>query len=87
MLKAVFERIGNEALKRVLEAEAALPGATGAEKRDFVARRLDEMVKLPWWLEPFDGALFGLAIDVVCGALNESFGHRWQKLTKEAGKR
>lgn len=58
------------AVQLVIEAEKNLPGATGAEKRANVIRRLDETVRLPWYAEPFDGPAFGLLVDMVCEKLN-----------------
>lgn len=54
----------------VIATEKELPGATGAEKRANVVKQLDEMVKLPWYAEPFDGPAFGLLVDMVCEKLN-----------------
>lgn len=58
------------AVQLVVQAENELPGSTGAEKRSYVVAQLDEMVKLPWYVEPFDGPAFGLLVDLVCEKLN-----------------
>lgn len=79
-MKDFIAKLAGLALKKILEVEAAIPGASGAEKKAYVARLLDEAVKLPWYLEYFDGALFSLVIDVLCYALNDRFGHKWQRL-------
>ena len=79
-MKDFIAKLAGLALKKILEAEAAIPGASGAEKKAYVVRWLDEAVKLPWYLESFDGALFSLAIYVTCHALHDSFGHDWKKL-------
>lgn len=73
------------ALQLVIEAEGAIPGGTGAEKRAYVVKRLDDMVRLPWFLEPFDGPAFGLLVDMACDKLNLLMGHEWDaaELTPE----
>lgn len=73
------------ALQLVMEAEEAIPGGTGTEKRAYVVARLDDMVRLPWYLEPFDGPAFGLLVDMTCDKLNLLVGHKWDaaKLTPE----
>lgn len=72
-------------LQMVMEAEAEIPGGTGMEKRAYVVKRLDDIVKLPWYLEPFDGPVFGMLVDLACGKLNLLVGHNWDgaKFTPE----
>lgn len=72
-------------LQLVIEAEGSIPGGTGAEKRAYVVQRLDDMVRLPWFLEPFDGPAFGLLVDMACDKLNLLMGHEWDaaELTPE----
>lgn len=64
------------AVQLVVDAEKSLPGATAAEKRAWVVSRLDDMVKLPWYAEPFDGPAFGMLVDLVCGKLNLLTDHK-----------
>ncbi len=85
-LKDVFVRTGAEALKGILDAEVLFPSEAGKKKRAYVVMRLDDMVMLPWYLEPFDGPFFALVVDALCSALNDRFGHRWNRLTNEEGK-
>lgn len=66
-------------LQLVIEAEGAIPGGTGMEKRAYVVQRLDDMVKLPWYLEPFDGPAFGLLVDMACDKMNLLVGHKWDE--------
>ncbi|MBR4401338.1 MAG: hypothetical protein IKT09_06535 [Synergistes sp.] len=72
-------------LQMVMEAEDEIPGGTGMEKRAYVVKRLDEIVRLPWYLEPFDGPAFGMLVDLACNKLNLLVGHNWNeaKLTPE----
>ena len=67
------------ALQIILEAERRVPGQTGAEKKAYVVKTLDELIRLPWWLEPVDSAIFGALIDLICektplGGINRLLG-------------
>lgn len=75
------------AVQLVIEAEKTLPGATGAEKRASVVKRLDDMVKLPWYVEPFDGPAFGLLVDLVCEKLNMLTDKDIASVTPDAAKK
>lgn len=68
-------------VQQILEAEQAVPGKNGEEKRTHVVQRLDDMVKLPWYMEPFDGPAFGILVDLACDKLNMLCGHDWTKVT------
>lgn len=61
----------------VAEAESRIPGETGADKKEYVIGKLDDMIRLPWFLEPFDSAIFDVLIDAACRVLNSWFGHAW----------
>ena len=66
----------------VAEAESRIPGETGADKKAYVIGRLDDLAHLPWFLEPFDNAIFEVLIDTACRLLNNWFGHEWQDKVK-----
>lgn len=51
-------------------AEENMKGRSGAEKRAAVVAKLDEWIKLPFWLEMIDGPVLGFIVDRVCNALN-----------------
>lgn len=72
-------------VERVKWAEINLKGKTGAEKRKAVVDRLDDLIKLPFWLEWADGYLIGVLVDNVCNLLNiltddDKGGHDWTAL-------
>ena len=71
------------AVQLVIETEKAIPGESAAKKRAYVVQKLDDMVRLPWYLEPFDGPAFGLIVDYACDKLNLIMGHKWEDLTPE----
>lgn len=50
---------------------------TGKEKEDLVVAGLDDLIKVPVWLEPFDGTLIRIAIKGIIQAWNTKFGHDW----------
>ena len=50
---------------------------TGQEKRDAVVSFLDDVVKLPFFLEPIDGPLIGQAVDGLVAWYNFKIGHGW----------
>jgi len=58
-----------EALERVnTEVEAIL---TSEEKKQAVVKFIDECIKLPFYLELFDGTVIGILVDIVVGQYNK----------------
>ena len=47
------------------------------DKRNAVVNAIDDMIKLPWFLEMFDGPAIGIVVDGICTALNTVFGNNW----------
>ncbi len=66
----MLEKIKMWVVQQVLWAEKNLPDKTGAEKRDAVIAKLDELIQLPFYLEWVDGAFISWLIDLVCEKLN-----------------
>ena len=62
-------------VEQVLWVEQTLTGLSGKEKRDAVVRKLDDMIRLTAYLEPFDGPIIGVFIDLAVSKLNSIFGH------------
>jgi hypothetical protein len=50
---------------------------TGGEKKDALVNFLDDCIRLPFFLEPFDGPVIGFIIDKVIDWLNKTFGNGW----------
>ena len=65
-----YKKLKEWVIARVLWAETELKGKTGAEKRAAVVEKLDEAIRLPFWLEWADGPLIGWLVDLVCAKLN-----------------
>lgn len=63
-------KLAGWAVDRVLGAEKAMPGKSGAEKRAAVVSFLDAMVPLPQKLEGLDDAVIGWVVDWVCEKMN-----------------
>lgn len=49
----------------------------GGEKKKALVALIDDMVKLPFWAEPFDGMAISWLIDVAIDGLNRAFGNDW----------
>ena len=64
-------------IEQVMWAETNMRGKSGKEKRDAVVARLDEMIKLPFYLEWLDDKLIGILVDLVCGKLNQVYAHHF----------
>jgi hypothetical protein len=64
------------------DAGAAL---SGKDKLDAVVKFLDDAIKVPWYLEAFDGPAIRLAITQVVNVLNAKVGHDWAQRLRPAG--
>ena len=64
-------------LENVLWAERNLKGRSGTEKKAAVVAKLDDMIRLPAWLEWADGPVIAWLVDRACDMLNEMYGHDW----------
>jgi hypothetical protein len=68
-----------KALGIVVEKVCADAGAVaaGGEKKKALVELLDEIIKLPFFLEPFDGPIISWLIDKVIDWLNLKLGSDW----------
>ncbi|MCK9568899.1 hypothetical protein M0R72_08160 [Candidatus Pacearchaeota archaeon] len=68
-----------KALGIVVEKVCADAGAvaSGGEKKKALVELLDEIIKLPFFLEPFDGMIIGWLIDKLIEWLNLKLGQDW----------
>ena len=67
-------------MELIAQAEQKIPGENGAAKKEYVIGKLDDLITLPWFLEPFDNAIFEVLIDGGVRLLNKWFGHNWAKV-------
>ena len=72
--------LANLVMELVAQAEEKIPGESGAAKKEYVIGKLDDLITLPWFLEPFDNAIFEVLIDAGVRLLNKWFGHNWAKM-------
>jgi hypothetical protein len=56
-------------------------GLQSGDKLDAAAAMLDDLIKLPWYLEIVDGDIFRIMIGMAVEGLNRRFGKAWD-LTK-----
>ena len=68
-------------IEQVLWAEKNLKGKSGAEKKAAVVQKLDELIKLPFYLEWVDDMIISCLVDTVCSKLNEITQHDFSELT------
>ena len=61
-----FDQAKIWAIEQIMWAEVNMRGKTGKEKRDAVIKRLDDMIKLPFYLEWLDDKLIGILVDLCC---------------------
>lgn len=57
-------------IDQVLWAEKELKGKSGAEKKAVVVKKLDDLVKLPFYLECVDDMVIAWLVDQACEKLN-----------------
>lgn len=63
-----------EAVPMVEAVANEIGGLTGEEKLDLAARAADDIMKLPWYLEPFDGPGVKMALSKLVAYLNKKNG-------------
>lgn len=66
-----------------LAADLGDLGVPGSEKKEALVKFLDDSVDVPFYLEPVDGLIMGIAIDAFVGWLNLTKGHAWLAALKE----
>ena len=49
----------------------------GSDKRDAAVKFLDDIVDVPFFLEPIDGTIIGMGVDAIVLIYNTRFGHGW----------
>ena len=73
-------------VEKVLWAEAEMGDKTGPERRAYIVQKLDDLIKLPFFLEWADGPLIGWLVDMACDKLNWLTDHGdWGTVTPEQG--
>ncbi len=90
-MKANFSKLTDFVGRVVIFAELAASKIKGEvvslqskDKRDAVVSYLDDLIVLPWFLEPLDGPVIAALVDFVVGKLNDRLGHDWGLVKIEA---
>ena len=65
------------AIEQIMWAEIHMRSKSGKEKRDAVVKRLDEMIKLLFYLEWLDDKLIGILVNLCCDKLNQVYAHHF----------
>ena len=55
----------------------------GSEKKKALVKFLDDCVDVPFYLEPIDGIVIGMAIDGIIAYYNIKIGHGWLGIVKK----
>ena len=74
------------AIEQIMWAEVNMRGKSGKEKRDAVIKRLDDMIKLPFYLEWLDDKLIGILVDLCCDKLNKIYAHHFADAKPDVAK-
>ncbi|MBR1486635.1 MAG: hypothetical protein IJ597_05210 [Synergistaceae bacterium] len=64
-------------IEQVIWAEQNLRDKTGADKKAAVIRKLDDLIKLPFYLEWIDDVIISLLVDQACAQLNKVSAHNF----------
>ena len=64
-------------IEQVIWAETELAGKSGAEKKAAVVKKLDDLIKLPIYLEWVDDMIISYLVDQACEKLNKLTAHNF----------
>ncbi|MBR2208651.1 MAG: hypothetical protein IJ859_07595, partial [Synergistaceae bacterium] len=68
------------AIEQVIWAERELKGKSGTEKKAAVIKKLDDLIKLPFYLEWVDDIVLSWIVDAACERLNKFAGHKFANI-------
>ena len=52
-------------------------GISGKERKKLVVQTIDNLIKLPFFLEAIDGLVIGFMVDNAVDWINDKYGHEW----------
>ena len=73
----ILEKAKQKIVEQVIWAEKELAGKTGAEKKAAVVKKLDDLIKLPAYLEWVDDMVISYLVDQACDKLNALTAHNF----------
>ena len=74
---SILEDAKRKIVEQVIWAETELAGKSGADKKAAVVKRLDELIKLPAYLEWVDDMIISYLVDQACEKLNKLTAHNF----------
>jgi len=67
-------------VEQVIWAEKELIGKSGKEKKEAVVKKLDDLIKLPAYLEWVDDMIISYLVDQACEKLNAMTAHSFKDI-------
>ena len=77
----VFEAV--KVVEQLASDAGSIAAGSGKDKKDAVVGWLDDCIKLPFYLEPLDGVVIGIAIDAIVTFLNIKLTNNWLPKIRE----
>ena len=74
----MLDNVKMKVIEQVLWAENELFGKSGTEKKAAVIKKLDDLIKLPAYLEWVDDMIIPYLIDQACQKLNDISAHSFK---------
>ena len=74
---SILEGAKRKIVEQVIWAETELADKSGADKKAAVVKRLDELIKLPAYLEWVDDMIISYLVDQACEKLNKLTAHNF----------
>ena len=71
----ILDDAKDKIIEQVIWAEKELRGKSGAEKKAAVVKKLDDLIKLPAYLEWVDDMVISYLVDQACEKLNAISAH------------
>ena len=76
----MLDDVKNKVIEQVLWAENELRGKSGKDKKAAVVKKLDELIKLPVYLEWVDDMVISYLVDQACEKLNTITAHSFKDI-------
>ena len=76
----MLDNVKMKVIEQVLWAENELFGKSGTEKKAAVIKKLDDLIKLPAYLEWVDDMIIPYLVDQACKKLNDISAHSFKDI-------
>ena len=74
----ILDNAKKQIVEQVIWAEKELVGKSGADKKKAVIKKLDDLIKLPAYLEWVDDIVISSLVDQACEKLNNLTAHNFK---------